>query len=406
MLRALTLRRSVQSHHHHYNLRAVASTTFPQNPPNPVSSTRALSTLSSPSSPAPSSSASELRKYLCYTALVLFSAAATYYSFPFPENAKHKKAQIFRYAPLPEDLHTVSNWSGTHEVQTRVFHQPETLEELEKVVKDAHEKKTGIRPVGSGLSPNGIGLSRAGMVNLALMDKVLEVDKEKKRVRVQAGIRVQQLVDGIKEHGITLQNLPPLGSSRLVAFCRWVGAHGTGSRLPPIDEQVISMKMVTPAKGTLEVSKEKDPELFYLARCGLGVVAEVTIQCVDRQELGEHTTVSTLAEIKKNHKKLLSENKHVKYLYIPYTNTVVVVKCNPVSKWKGPPKFKPIYSSDEAIQHVRNLYRECLQKYRFSWLGIRCKCNQVKASNWMSSELKLNNKGFLITIKYGSGRRS
>ncbi|KAL2993249.1 hypothetical protein AAZX31_10G099300 [Glycine max] len=39
--------------------------------------------------------------------------------------------------------------------------------------------------------------------------------------------------------------------------------------------------------------------------------------------------------------KLLSENKHVKYLYIPYTDSVVVVRCNPVSKWKGPPKFKP-----------------------------------------------------------------
>ncbi|XP_048432443.1 LOW QUALITY PROTEIN: L-galactono-1,4-lactone dehydrogenase, mitochondrial [Pyrus x bretschneideri] len=366
MLRALTLGRSVQSHHHHSNLRAVASTTVPQNPLNPVSSTRALSTLSSPSSPAPSSSASELRKYLGYTALVLFSAAATYYSFPFPENAKHKKAQIFRYAPLPEDLHTVSNWSGTHEVQTRVFHQPETLEELEKVVKDAHEKKTRIRPVGSGLSPNGIGLSRAGMVNLALMDKVLEVDKEKKRVRVQAGIRVQQLVDGIKEHGITLQNFASIREQQIGGILQ-VGAHGTGARLPPIDEQVISMKMVTPAKGTIEVSKEKDPELFYLARCGLGglgVVAEVTIQCVDRQELVEHTTVSTMAEIKKNHKKLLSENKHVKYLYIPYTDTVVVVKCNPVSKWKGPPKFKPKYSSDEAIQHVRDLYTECLQKYR------------------------------------------
>ncbi|TQE05857.1 hypothetical protein C1H46_008540 [Malus baccata] len=306
MLRALTLRRSVQSHHHHNNLRAVASTTFPQNPLNPPpSSASTCATPSSSCSAPPPPTTPSLS----------------------PKTPSIKKAQIFRYAPLPEDLHTVSNWSRTHEVQTRVFHQPETLEELEKVVKDAHEKKTGIRPVGSGLSPNGIGLSGAGMVNLALMDKVLEVDKEKKRVRVQAGIRVQQLVDGIKEHGITLQNLPPLGSSRLV------GAHGTGSRLPPIDEQVISMKMVTPAKGTLEVSKEKDPELFYLARCGLGglgVVAEVTIQCVDRQELVEHTTVSTLAEIKKNR----------------------------------PPKFKPKYSSDEAIQHVRNLYRECLQKYR------------------------------------------
>ncbi|KAE8735750.1 hypothetical protein F3Y22_tig00000340pilonHSYRG01502 [Hibiscus syriacus] len=30
------------------------------------------------------------------------------------------------------------------------------------------------------------------------------------------------------------------------------------------------MKLVTPAKGTIELSKEKDLELFYLARCGLG----------------------------------------------------------------------------------------------------------------------------------------
>ena len=75
--------------------------------------------------------------------------------------------------------------------------------------------------------------------------------------------------------------------------------------MPPIDEQVISMKLVTPAKGTIEISKDKDPELFYLARCGLGglgVVAEVTLQCVERQELVEHTFVSNLTEIKKQHK--------------------------------------------------------------------------------------------------------
>jgi hypothetical protein len=66
-------------------------------------------------------------------------------------------------------------------------------------------------------------------------------------------------------------------------------------------------------------------------------------------------------------RKLLSENKHVKYLYIPYTDSVVVVTCNPVSKWKGPPKFKPKYTKDEAIQHVRDLYRESLQKYRYGF---------------------------------------
>ncbi|KAK8514656.1 hypothetical protein V6N13_103187 [Hibiscus sabdariffa] len=361
MFRSFSLRRSFQAH-----LKTL--THSPQHPPPPppplplpFSPIRTLST-----APSSSSSEAELRKYLGYTALVVFCGAATYYSFPFPENAKHKKAQLFRYAPLPEDLHTVSNWSGTHEVQTRHFHQPENLKQLEELVKESNEKRAKLRPVGSGLSPNGIGLARGGMVNLALMDKVLEVDKEKKRVRVQAGIRVQQLVDEIKDYGLTLQNFASIREQQIGGILQ-VGAHGTGAKLPPIDEQIVSMKLVTPAKGTIELSKEKDPELFYLARCGLGglgVVAEVTIQCVERQELVEHTTVSNLKDLKKNHKKSLSENKHVKYLYIPYTDTVVVVTCNPVSKRRGPPKFKPKYSKDEAMQEIRELYKESLKKYR------------------------------------------
>ncbi|XP_060177414.1 L-galactono-1,4-lactone dehydrogenase, mitochondrial [Lycium barbarum] len=358
MLRSLTSKRSsLQSllNHHTRLHRNPLLLTTPYNP-----------RLFSSTTPGPPSSDAELRKYIGYTLLFLGCGAATYYSFPFPENAIHKKAQLFRYAPLPDDLHTVSNWSGTHEVQTRTFLQPESMEELERIVKDANVKKQKIRPVGSGLSPNGIGLTRAGMVNLGLMDKVLSVDKEKKRVTVQAGIRVQQLVDSIKDYGITLQNFASIREQQVGGIVQ-VGAHGTGARLPPIDEQVISMKLVTPAKGTIEISKEKDPELFYLARCGLGglgVVAEVTLQCVERQELVEHTFLSNMKDIKKNHKKFLSENKHVKYLHIPYTDAVVVVTCNPISKSQGPPNHKPKYTTEEALQHVQDLYRESLKKYR------------------------------------------
>ncbi|CAL9095545.1 unnamed protein product [Musa acuminata var. zebrina] len=307
----------------------------------------------------------ELRKYAGYFVLLVGCGAATYYSFPFSADAKHKKAQIFRYAPLSDDLHTVSNWSGTHEVHTRVFLQPETLADLEAAVRDAQQNRRRIRPVGSGLSPNGLGLAKSGMVNLALMDKVLEVDREAKRVTVQAGIRVSQLVDALKEHGLTLQNFASIREQQIGGILQ-VGAHGTGAWLPPIDEQVISMKLVTPMKGTIVVSKEKNPELFFLARCGLGglgVVAEVTIQCVDRHELVEHTFVSNASEIRKNHKKWLAENKHIKYLWIPYTDAVVVVRCNPLSKWKNP-NFKPKYGKDEALKHIRDLYRDSLRKYR------------------------------------------
>ncbi|KAJ6316789.1 hypothetical protein OIU78_019965 [Salix suchowensis] len=357
MSRALSLRRSLLHLHHHRTNPLSPTTPLPpkpiQNPFAPLYPTRKFCT--SPT-PIPSTN-SEVRKYIGYTALVIFCGAATYYSFPFPDNAKHKKAQLFRYAPLPEDLHTVSNWSGTHEVQTRNFYQPENIEQLEKLVKENNEKKARIRPVGVRI------VSKWDRVG-----SVLEVDKEKKRVRVEAGIRVQELVDGIKEYGLTLQNFASIREQQIGGIVQ-VGAHGTGARLPPIDEQVVSMKLVTPAKGTIEISKEKDPELFYLARVGLGglgVVAEVTLQCVERQELVEHTFISNMKDIKKNHKKLLSENKHVKYLHIPYTDAVVVVTCNPVSKWKGPPKYKPKYTTNEALQHVRDLYKESLETYRIA----------------------------------------
>jgi L-galactono-1,4-lactone dehydrogenase len=66
------------------------------------------------------------------------------------------------------------------------------------------------------------------------------------------------------------------------------------------------VQLVTPGQGTLELSEGTNPALFRLARCGLGalgVVAEVTLQCVPAHRLLESTWVSNMAEIKKNHAK-------------------------------------------------------------------------------------------------------
>lgn len=76
--------------------------------------------------------------------------------------------------------------------------------------------------------------------------------------------------------------------------CLQVSAHGTGASIPPVDEMVVSMKLVTPGRGTLEVSRAEDPELFRMAKVGLGalgVVSEVTLQLVPSHKLLEHTFI-------------------------------------------------------------------------------------------------------------------
>lgn len=76
-----------------------------------------------------------------------------------------------------------------------------------------------------------------------------------------------------------------------------MGAHGTGARIPPVDEQVVEMTLVTPAEGVLKLTADDEPWLFNTARVGLGalgVVSEVVLQCVPAHQLLEHTYVSTM----------------------------------------------------------------------------------------------------------------
>ncbi|KAH9329555.1 hypothetical protein KI387_001663 [Taxus chinensis] len=310
---------------------------------------------------------SEWKKYVGYAVLLAGCGAATYYTFPYPDaGAVQEEAQ--------HNVSVISNWSGTHEVEveSQNYVQPESLEELERIVNEANKKRKKLRPVGSGLSPNGIGLNEQGMVNLALMDKVLHVDLHNNTVRVQAGLTVSNLVDYLRPYGLTMQNFASIREQQIGGITQ-VGAHGTGARLPPVDEQVVDIKLVTPGKGTIDLSAEKDPELFYLARCGLGglgIVAEITLQCVPSHQLVEHTFVSNIKEVRKKHKKWLADNKHLRYMWIPYTDTIVVVQCNPLPEGEDPPKFSAIYGNDEALQHLHNLYKEHERKHKLEETSI------------------------------------
>lgn len=128
------------------------------------------------------------------------------------------------------------------------------------------------------------------MVNLVNLDEIIHVDEKKMTVTVQAGSRVGQVVDELRKHGLTLPNLASIAEQQMGGFIS-VGAHGTGAKITPVDDFVTSLKMVTPAHGTITLSP-KDGERFQMAKVGLGclgVVSEVTMRCIPAHNLVEHT---------------------------------------------------------------------------------------------------------------------
>ena len=98
--------------------------------------------------------------------------------------------------PEEEDNTTdVINWSGTHKVNVanKNYWEPESIEEVERIVKDCQERGQTVRPLGSSLSPNGVALNAEGMISMAMVNKILEIDTEKKTITVEAGISVREV---------------------------------------------------------------------------------------------------------------------------------------------------------------------------------------------------------------------
>merc|ERR1712061_75703 len=116
------------------------------------------------------------------------------------------------------------------------------------------------------------------------------------------------------------------------------------------------MTVVTPGRGVLRLSAEgPDAAIFRWARVGLGslgVVSEVTLKCIPQYTLHERTYCTTVAELRKNHAELLQTYRHVRYMWIPYTETVVVV----VSDLAKPgAKAREALPEQERVKPLREL---------------------------------------------------
>ena len=109
-----------------------------------------------------------------------------------------------------------------------------------------------------------------------------------------------------------------------------VSAHGTGSKLPTVDEMIVRMKLATPGQGLLELNLGSHG-LFEMTKVGLGslgVVMELTLKCVPLYRLKDEIIVNNREKILKTHSEKLNNNRHLRYLWIPYTDCVVSYESN------------------------------------------------------------------------------
>jgi len=131
-------------------------------------------------------------------------------------------------------------------------------------------------PRGAGLSYAAASFLDGGLsISQSAFDRVTDFDTANKVVEVEAGITLLSLYQFLYKHGLYLTVQP--GHGRItVGGCIAADVHGKNqSRDGTFMNQVESLTLFHPSHGMLDLSREREPELFRLTCGGYGLTGHI-----------------------------------------------------------------------------------------------------------------------------------
>lgn len=170
-----------------------------------------------------------------------------------------------------DTMATLHNWARSFAYSTERLHMPESIEELRVLVKSLGRLKV----MGAGHSFSRVGDTTGDLVSLRRFDPIVELDPQRGRVTVGAGVRYGELAVYLHRHGYALHNLASLPHITVAGACM-TATHGSGARLGNLSTAVLRLEMVTADGEVIALSPEESGDRFFGAVVSLGALGVVT----------------------------------------------------------------------------------------------------------------------------------
>jgi len=175
------------------------------------------------------------------------------------------------------------NWAGNLAFGATVLHRPETVEQVQELVAASAR----IKAVGARHCINGIADTPGEHISLERLDRVVALDRERRTVTIEGGMRYVELGAYLHAEGFALHNtasLPQITVAGAVA----TATHGSGDRNGNLATSVAALDLVTASGEIISLSRERDGDRFRGAVVGLGalgVIVRLTLDIVPTFEV-------------------------------------------------------------------------------------------------------------------------
>jgi FAD/FMN-containing dehydrogenase len=243
-----------------------------------------------------------------------------------------------------------SNHLGDQSVDPLRIYEPETVDEVAEIVREAASCGVTTRAVGSGHSWSDVALTAGFLLKTGRLSRAPAPDPDFLRtdwagrhlVRVEAGIRIKELNAYLDNQGLALSNMGGY-DHQTVAGVISTSTHGSGMAFGPLNDFVRSLDVVTGDGRVRRIERADgptDPDA-YQARYGerrtlvqsddwfdatavgvgcMGVVVTAMLEVEPSYFLREVRELRTWEEVRADLEagEVLERNRHYELLFSPY----------------------------------------------------------------------------------------
>ena len=237
--------------------------------------------------------------------------------------------------------HIHHTWARTFHSRPELYLRPQSLPEIQKIVTLARRMRRRLVLVGSGHSPSDLTCTSAWMINLDDYSRVLDVDRERKTITVEAGIRMHSLNLVAREHGLTM---PSLGSidEQSIAGAIATATHGSSMSHGLLSEDILSLRILLANGQAVKCSPSQSPDLFRAALVSLGalgIIVEVEFQLSEHANLEWVQTILPMEDVLAQWEKdLWTSHEFVRVWWLPYMRRAIVWRAKKTEQAVRPPK--------------------------------------------------------------------
>ena len=210
------------------------------------------------------------------------------------------------------------------------------------LVKDAGRQGRRVKVVGSGHSWSDAAMTDGVLVELSKLVGVVEVDAQRRRVRVRAGTPLHVFNDALAGLGLALPIVGSVSAQTLGGLVA-TGTHGSSLRHGNLSTNIVGLRLVD-GRGEVVVLEEGDPRLpgARVSLGALGIVTELTLRVDPAFTVAETTEPVSFEEGLTRLATLGEEAEYAKLWWLPHTGRAMLFRAtrtdepsnlSPLGRW-------------------------------------------------------------------------